>query len=106
MSDAFRKLYQGQVPASATTLYTVPAVTTAIVKHIRAVNGTASDRTLKLWHDGTADANLILPAATIVAGGWAEFDGNILMEAGDTLSGQASVATAITVTVYGDEVTE
>lgn len=105
MADAFKKLYQGQPGTSATTLYTVPASTAVIIKHIRVTNPTASDRTVKLWHDGTADANVILPAATVLAGGWAEFDGTILMEAADTLSGQASAATALTVTVYGDEVT-
>ena len=37
-------------------------------------------------------------------GGWAEFDGAILMEAADTLSGLASAATAITYTIYGLEI--
>lgn len=105
MADAFKKLYQGQPGTSAATLYTVPAATSTIVKHIRVANPTATDRTIKLWHDGTADAQVILPAVTVQAGGWAEFDGVILMEAADTLSGQASAATALTVTIYGDEVT-
>jgi hypothetical protein len=105
MEHSWRKLYQGQPGTSATTLYTVPGATAAIIKHIRVTNPTGTDRTIKLWHDGTANANVILPAATVLAGGWAEFDGNILMEAADTMSGQASAATALTVTIYGDEVT-
>jgi hypothetical protein len=74
------------------------------VRHIRVVNNDTSDRTIKLWHDGTADANVVLPATTIKAGSWAEFDGAISMEASDTLSGQASIASKITVTVYGLEI--
>jgi hypothetical protein len=105
MEHSFRKLYQGQPGTSATTLYTVPGSTAVIIKAIRITNPTGTDRTIKLWHDGTADSNVILPAATVLAGGWAEFDGTILMEASDILSGQASAASALTVTVYGDELT-
>lgn len=105
MAETFKKLYQGQVPATATTLYTVPAVTQTIVKHIRAVNTSGTARTIRLWHDGTADANAILPPVSLAPGEWAEFDGSILAEAADTISGQASAATAITVTIYGLEIT-
>ncbi len=106
MADAFKKLAQAELAqaASTTTLYTVPAATEAIIKHIRAVNTTAGAVTVKLWHDGTADVNLILPEVEIEAGAWGEFDGAILMETGDTLVGQSDTATAVTVTVYGDEV--
>jgi hypothetical protein len=105
MAEAFKKLYQGQVPSSATTLYTVPGSTQAIIKHIRVVNPTGTARTIRLWHDGTADSNAILPPVSIGAGEWAEFDGAILAEAADTISGQAAAASAITVTIYGLEIT-
>lgn len=104
MTDTYKKLYQGQPGTSATTLYTVPAATQAIVKHIRIVNNDTSARTIKLWHDGTADANVILPATPVRAGGWAEFDGTITLEASDSFSGQASVASTVTVTIYGLEI--
>lgn len=104
MPEAFKKLDQRQCPNVATTLYTVPASTQVIVKHIRAVNTTGLDATLKLWHDGVTDPFVILPAATILAGGWAEFDGDIVMEAADTISGIGGTNNAITVTIYGLEV--
>lgn len=106
MTDTFKKLAQAQVAASpsTTTLYTVPASTQTVVRHIRMVNTTGTDRTLKLWHDGTNNVNVILPPTTIKAGGWAEFDGTLTFEASDTLISQASAGSAITVTVYGLEV--
>ena len=104
MPDSYKKLYQGQPGVAAGTLYTVPASTTAIIRHIRIVNNTGTARTITLWHDGITDTFLILPATSIDAsGGSGEFDGVIPMEAADTLSGQASAASAITVTVYGLE---
>ena len=104
MTDSYKKLYQGQPGTSATTLYTVPSATQAIIKHIRVVNNDSTARTIKLWHDGTAAANVILPATPVRAGGWAEFDGTITLEASDSFSGQASVASQVTVTIYGLEI--
>lgn len=105
MADTFKKLYQGQPGTGATTLYTVPASTSAIVKHITVSNPTGASRTVKLWQSGTADTNVILPTATILAGGWAEFDGTVTLAAADTISGICDAATALTVTIHGDEVT-
>lgn len=107
MTDSFKKVAQAQIAGSpsTTTLYSVPASTQTVVRHIRVVNTGIVDRTLKLWHDGTADSNVILPPATIKAGGWAEFDGTITMETGDTLVGQASAGATLTLTAYGLEVT-
>jgi hypothetical protein len=106
MADAFKKLAQTEVAGfpSTSTLYTVPASTETVIRHIRIVNTSVSDRTIKLWHDGTANSNVILPATTVKAGGWTEFDGTITMETGDTLVGQASAGASLTLTAYGLEV--
>jgi len=103
MTQAYKKLGQGTLTGGQDTLYTVPASTEAIVKEITLVNYSGVARTVKMWHDGVADANYILPAATIEAGGWANFDGIITMEAADTLLAQASAAASVTYTVYGME---
>ena len=79
--------------------------TTVIIKSMRVVNTTGTAATLKLFHDGTAAVNLILPFVTIAANGWAEFDGTIIMEAGDTLVGISGTDEAINLTVYGLELT-
>ena len=104
MTDTYKKLDQRQVGNTATTLFTVGAAKQVIVKHIRVVNNDTSARTIRLWHDGSNPENAILPVTSIRAGGWAEFDGTITMEAADTLVAQASVSGQVTITVYGLEI--
>ena len=104
MAEAYKKLGQGQLPTTTAAIYTVPGSTEAIVKHMRFVNNDTEDLTFSLYHDGDTEAVCILPTATIEAGGWAEWDGTLVMEAADTLQGKASQATEITYTVYGLEV--
>ncbi len=70
-ADAFGVLAQGQLPSSVGTLYTVPASTEAIVKGIHLANPTAGTVTASLAINGTADANVILPPISILAGGFA-----------------------------------
>ena len=105
MGEAYKRLYQGVLDATPTTLYTVPALTQAVVKHIVIVNTiTTGDRQAKLWSGGTAVANVILPWANVLASGWVEWEGTITMAAGDTLAGAASGVGALTVSIYGVEV--
>jgi hypothetical protein len=98
-----KKLAQTTLTNSAAIIYTVPTSTRTKVVHIRAVNFSGSARELTLWHDGSADGNMILPPVSILAGGWGEFDGIMYLEAGDTIYGKASANSAITITVYGEE---
>lgn len=105
MAETFKLLYQNQVPSTATTLYTVPSATSTLIKTMRIVNTSASAATIKIWQNGTADANVIMPTVSIDAGGFAEFEGSITMAAADYLSAQAGTATAITLTVWGVEIT-
>lgn len=103
--DTFHVLAQGQLPSSIAAIYTVPALTHAIIKGIKLVNSTGTDETATLAVNGSGTANQILPPATILAGGWAEDDTTITLGPGETLWGVAGAASAITYTVFGDEVT-
>ena len=97
--DAFKVLAQGQLPSSVGTLYTVPASTQTIVKAIHLVNGTASSVTAQLNVKGTAAANAILPAITILAGGFAVYadDGwNVYNDQGQKLGVGAAGAAGAT----------
>lgn len=109
MPLAYKQLAQTQIGTSAATLYTTPAATQTIIKSIRIVNTDSSPRWVKLWNNagaaGTTDADLILPQTSIPAGGWAELDSTLTMAAADTLSAQAEVASKVTITVHGAEVT-
>jgi len=113
MAEAYKKLAQGQLVVTGgseaqTRLYSPsasnPTVTT-IVKNMKFVNMGAATRTIKLFHDGVAVTNVILPPTNIVSGGYAEYEGTILLEPGDTLNGEASVAAEVTYTIYGLELT-
>jgi hypothetical protein len=106
VADAYKTLYQGQLPAAAATLATVPALTSWIVKHITVVNNDTSDRTFTLYRNGTAATNICLPPnVNVPAGGMVEWDGTMALEAGGTIAGVASVAAQLTITIDGDEVT-
>lgn len=107
MAETFKKLAQAQAGTSAATLYTSPASAgnSTIIKSIRIVNTDTSARWVKLYQAGTADSNLILPQTTIPAGGWAEFNGSLVMSNNETLSSQGEVASKLTITVSGVEIT-
>lgn len=93
MTDTFKKLAQSEltVVGTAVLIYEAPSATSAIVKHIRLVNQSDSDATaVRMWHkNGTVTppdaAYLILPTADIADGGWAEFEGTIILDAGDKI---------------------
>jgi hypothetical protein len=108
MTNTYKKLAQVELAAdpATTTIYTVPGGTEAIVKHMTVVNSTGGRVTFRLWRDGVADVNLITPpGAGLPKGAFWEWTGTMFMEAGATLVGQSDTATAVTVTVDGDEVT-
>ena len=105
MADTYKKLAQGQAATTVAVVYTVPASTTAMVKQIHIANTSGATVTIKLWQSGTADANIILPAVTLDGGEFGQFDGNLLMETADTLQAESDTATAVTITVYGLEMT-
>jgi hypothetical protein len=105
-TDAYKLLYQGQLPSSVGTLATVGGGVSWIIKHISIVNNDTSARTFALYRQGTADSNIITPPAMgIPAGGMSEWDGTMALAASETLRGVGSVASKLTVTVCGDEVT-
>lgn len=105
MADAYKKLYQGQAPNAVATVATVPSGKTWIIRHIRVVNTHASAQTIELWDDGTTDANKILGAVTIDPDDTYTEDCFICVAGDDTIAAEASVASEVTVTLYGVEIT-
>jgi hypothetical protein len=106
MADALKVLYQGQLGSSVATLATVGAGKSWLIRKKVAVNTDTSARTFGLCVGGTGAANrttsdvISLPAS---GGYWVDTDVEML-EAGQTISGGASVATKVTLTVFGDEI--
>jgi hypothetical protein len=98
-----KKLAQLEIAAAAATVYTVPAGKQTVIENLILVSTSVGAQIVTLWHDGSADSNMILPPTTIVAGGFAVFSGHISMEPADTLVADCDAANAITLTAYGYE---
>jgi len=110
MAEAFKKLAQGRLPASGGTLklYDVPSSTEAIIKTINISNNTGTAREVTLYSPNNgataSDADLILPGVSIVAGGFAEWDGTMCMAALTEIHGFAAAADVISYTIWGIEI--
>ena len=106
-TDNFKLLHQSQITTTAGALYTVPASHETIVKYITVANNDTEALWFTLFHTtGTTynETTTIIPEATIPAGGWAEFNGTITMDASDIIGGDAQQATELTISIYGDEI--
>lgn len=107
MSETYSMLNQLTLSTTATAVVTVPSGQTAFVKHIRVVNNdTTINRSLTIWQAGTGVNNVILPLVPIDAGGWAEFEGTIILNAGTILYASAGAGDGgeLVMTTYGMEV--
>ncbi len=93
---------------SGSTLYTVPANKSAIVKNIVLTNTTSLDATVSVHvvaSGGTAQvSNRILSDYGIPQRGMSTLDCSIVMPEGSSLYASSSANNAITVTVSGVEV--
>ena len=106
-SDNFKLLHQSQLSTTAGALYTVPANHETIIKNITVVNNDTEALWFTLFHTtGTtySEATTIIPKATIAAGGWAEWEGSMTLDADDILGGDGEQASELTITVWGDEI--
>ena len=106
-SDNFKLLHQSQLSTTAGALYTVPANHETIIKNITVVNNDTEALWFTLFHTtGTTytEAKTIIPEATIAAGGWAEWEGSMTLDASDVLGGDGEQASELTITVWGDEI--
>lgn len=105
MASAYKVLYQGQLGNTVATLATVGAAKSWVIKYISVINTDSSARTFGLYVGGTTDTSSITPpAVSIPAGGEAELVCTLALETGQTIAGGASVASKLTTTVFGDEV--
>jgi hypothetical protein len=99
-------LYQGQPTTSATTLYTVPAATTAKIASIVISNttGTAATITLDMVPSGgtTGATHRLLTAVPVPANATTVLDSVIYMSTGDFIAGLQGTSSALTVTISGE----
>jgi hypothetical protein len=99
MATVTKVLARTAAATSSTTLYTVPASTTAIVTNIVVDNTSASAQTFTINLDGVA----LLSAAPIAANASAFFDLKQTLATTKTITGSAS-ATSVTFHISGVEI--
>lgn len=104
MTETGKVLAQGQLTASTTTLYTVPALTTTYVKNIVFCNDDTVQRTFTLFVGGSAAANQVAKAEPIDASRRVLVAELMTLEAAQTIQGKADSATKVTYTIFGIEV--
>jgi len=74
-TETYKVLYQGQLAASAGTIYTATANGPSFIRTITVVNTDAvSANTFQLFRGGTASANAITPLINLPAGGAANYE--------------------------------
>jgi hypothetical protein len=104
VTDTYKKLFQGQLPAAAAAQYTVPGATQAIIRTIVLVNTDSSPRTVSLYTDGSANANKILDTYSIPANSRVTLNDVMTLGAAGAVWGVASVAAVVTMTIFGLEI--
>src|SRR5688500_17517623 len=90
---------------ASVTLYTVPAVTQAIVRNIHIVNTSATAATATLSIGVDAAGTRLLSAVSIPANSAYDWSGFIVTEAAETIRGQSGTTNVLTITVSGVLVT-
>lgn len=100
MAIAFKALFRGAATTGSSTLYTVPAATTAVVNNIVIANTSNASRTYTLSLDGVK----IAEAVSIPANDSLSIDLKQILSATKTITGLAS-ATDVTFHISGLEIT-
>jgi len=101
MTIAIKNAYFAQVPAADTLLYTVPALTQSRIVKAVVTNDTTTVATLTI-HQGTAGDDTFLLNARPIGNKETypitELEG-VVIDAGETLRGEASVAAQLTLRI-------
>jgi hypothetical protein len=97
---AIKVLYDGQLPTGKTTLFTVPANSSAVIKTMTFKNLTVFDKTIAIYLNLSGTSRQISPD-TILAGDTLVADESYSMEAGDTIEGQTQTVATIDAYIGG-----
>uniref|UniRef100_A0A7U3YCT9 Uncharacterized protein n=1 Tax=Geobacillus sp. (strain Y4.1MC1) TaxID=581103 RepID=A0A7U3YCT9_GEOS0 len=100
MATTPKRLYKGTAGTTSTTVYTVPASTTTIVKNIVLTNKTGSAATITITIAGTE----VVYNYSVAANDTVVLDLSLVMSATEIITVQAGTANAINVYISGVEV--
>ncbi len=104
MADTLKRLVGPAALANtSTTVYTVPALTTTVVRNIRVVNTTSGTVTFTMSIGVDAAGTRIYHAYSVSPSDVYDWSGCIVLGAAETLRAYASAATSLTLTVSGVE---
>lgn len=106
MTIEIKALGEGQLPTAATTLYVVPSGLKAIIKTITLVNADVATgaANVNLYLKTAATSRRIIPTSCSIPYAYLlETDSEYTLEAGDSIEGDSSVASAIDYTISGVE---
>lgn len=99
MADAAKRIGPTAIANTETTLYTVPAVTQAVIKWIRIANATGTAATVNLGVGADAAGTRLLSAVSIPANDFLELSEQFLvLEAAETLRATGGTNNALTFT--------
>lgn len=104
-----KALHEGiELTTASQDVYTAPAATRAIVTLISLYNNTGTDRTVDIWFVPSGGSAILATQryhATVPANSSTDINTNKVMEAGTIIKSLASANTAVSMAVYGAEVT-
>jgi len=100
MANIPKRFYKGTVGTTASTVYTVPASTSAIVSNIVLINKTGSAATVTVTVAGIE----IVASYSVAANDTVVIDLSLFMNTGETITVQAGTANAINIYISGVEV--
>ncbi len=105
MAATIKNLGEGQLPATKGTLYTAPALTSAVVLVVVLVNTDSVDRAVNLYYKkASGTSRRLLPVDTLLlTKGKLTMEEKITMGAGDTIEGDAAAATVVDYVISGVE---
>lgn len=100
MADTLQRA-SGTIATTRATVYTTPASTKFVVRHVGFINTTAADVTVKLWiHNVLYEPGVVVPALDTRAVDVSMW----LLKATELLEAEAT-ATGVSIVVHGVEVT-
>jgi len=106
MADTAKRLLgPSLLTGSEQTFYTVPGVTTAILRHLHFANTGVLPVTVKFSVGADAAGTRFIPDLSIPGNGTYDWSGFFVLNAAETLRGQAATTNVINVTASGVEVT-
>ncbi|OPH47632.1 hypothetical protein BC351_10610 [Paenibacillus ferrarius] len=108
MINTPKRLYVGQPTTAATTLYTVPANTTTIVKNILITNTTATSSNITIYavpnSQTVGNQHKILAAYTVKGNDTISMDVSLVVSSNDTIQALQGTSAAISIYVSGVEI--